>query len=147
MKRKGRRKWQPENLDQVREMAARGLTMTQIASALGISRSTAFARMIDNPDFSDSIKEGQATGLHAVANALYEHALAGNVTAMIFYLKSRAPEQWLDVARSEPAQNVVIEQVERALPVDEATLVRMAHAYVKTRGISICDVSNPATST
>ena len=41
-------------------------------------------------EFSDAIKRGQAQGVDAVTNKLFEKATEGDNTSMIFYLKNRA---------------------------------------------------------
>jgi hypothetical protein len=38
----------------------------------------------------ERIKKGAAKGIEEISNKLFEMALAGNVTAMIFFLKTRA---------------------------------------------------------
>lgn len=52
------------------------------------------SRKADTAEFAEAIKRGQALGIEEVANALFENAKGGNVTAQIFYLKARA--QWKD---------------------------------------------------
>jgi DNA-binding CsgD family transcriptional regulator len=95
----GRPRWQMSDLEKVRGLASRGMTMEQIADALGISRTTLFAYKARLKDFSDAIKRGQAEGISAVANSLYESAIKGNTTAQIFYLKTRAG--WVETDRHE----------------------------------------------
>ena len=82
------------DLDRVTELAAQGLTNEQIAAALGISRTTLQARKRESELFAQAIEKGQALGIEAVSNALFENAKAGNVTAQIFFLKARA--KWKD---------------------------------------------------
>ena len=77
-------------------LASLGLSKEQIATALGFCRDTLRRKEQEFSDFSDAIKRGQAKGIARVSNALYEKAMSGNVTAMIFYLKNRAPSQWKD---------------------------------------------------
>ena len=77
-------------------LAGQGLTMKQIASALGMGRSTLYDKQAE---FSDTIKKGKAKGIAAITNALFTKALAGNVLAMIFYLKNRDPENWADIEK------------------------------------------------
>lgn len=86
----GRPKWQPEDLGQVEALASRGLTLEQIADALGITYKTLANRRKDNILFLQALKKGQALGIKNVANALYQAALKGNITAGIFYLKCRS---------------------------------------------------------
>jgi len=82
------------DLEEVTRLAARGLTMEQIAAALGISRTTLQGRKAESEQFAQAIQKGQAEGIGAIANALFENAEKGNVTAQIFFLKARA--QWKD---------------------------------------------------
>ena len=79
---------------QVEAFASRGLSVDEIAHNMGMGRSTVFQKISENSDLSDAIKKGRAQGIAQVSNALFESAIGGNVTAMIFYLKTRNPEQW-----------------------------------------------------
>lgn len=78
------------DLDKVEALAANGLTQQQIADSLGISESTLYERKRENTDFAEAIKRGRAKGIAVVTNALMKKVKEGNVTAMIFFLKSQA---------------------------------------------------------
>ncbi len=78
------------DLKQVESLAANGLTQEQIAAALGISESTLTKRKKENTDFADAIKRGKAKGIALVTNKLMESIKGGNMTAMIFFLKTQA---------------------------------------------------------
>jgi predicted transcriptional regulator len=80
--------------DKAREMASRGLTAAQIASCLGISETTLYKKQNEYAEFMDAIKKGRTEGINQVSNALFEKAIQGNVTAMIYYLKTRDRENW-----------------------------------------------------
>lgn len=80
----------------VEELAAQGLTVGQIASCLGMSRTTLYDRMGSESDVLDAIKAGRAKGIATVTNALFQSAKSGNTTAQIFYLKNRQPDEWRD---------------------------------------------------
>jgi predicted transcriptional regulator len=80
--------------DKAREMASRGLTAAQIASCLGISETTLYKKQNEYAEFMDAIKKGRTEGINQVSNALFEKATQGNVTAMIYYLKTRDRENW-----------------------------------------------------
>ena len=88
--------WNPSPIDceKAREMASRGLTVGQIASCLGISETTLYKKQNEYAEFMDAIKKGRAEGINQVSNALFEKATQGNVTAMIYYLKTRDRENW-----------------------------------------------------
>ena len=78
------------DLKQVESLAANGLTQEQIAAALGISETTLHQRKRDSADFAAAIKRGKAKGIALVTNKLMESIKGGNMTAMIFFLKTQA---------------------------------------------------------
>ncbi len=78
------------DLKQVESLAANGLTDEQIASALGISRTTLANRKRENEQFVQAIKRGKAKGIALVTNKLMESIKGGNMTGMIFFLKTQA---------------------------------------------------------
>ena len=92
----GRPAWIPSDTicQGASEMASNGLTVSQIADCLGISESTLYGKQNEYKEFMDAIKRGRAEGLNKVSNALFEKAIDGNVTAMIYYLKVRDRENW-----------------------------------------------------
>jgi Helix-turn-helix of insertion element transposase len=98
----GRPKWIPPDLKQVESLASKGLTFEQIADALGIHVATLFRKKREFSEFSEALKKARATGIALVANKLFEAAMGGDVTAMIFFLKAQAG--WRD--RHEVEVNV-----------------------------------------
>ncbi len=79
--------------------AAQGLTQEQIAMALGIGLSTLYEKQNEFTEFAEAIKRGKGKGIQTITNRLYEKALEGDNTAMIFYLKNRAG--WQDKIEKE----------------------------------------------
>ena len=73
--------------EKVRKLAARGLSRTQVALALGISRDTLYRHKAQNSAIEEAFEQGRAEGVGLVANALFEKAIKGNVVAQIFFLK------------------------------------------------------------
>ena len=71
-----------------------GLTEEEIAKRLGIAYSTFKKYKSDYPALSAVLKEGKEVADYRVENALYNKAINGDTTAMIFWLKNRKPEQW-----------------------------------------------------
>jgi len=94
MKRKGGRpKWVPsaEDINKAETYAKAGLTEEQIAHALGICYDTLNNKKKEYVEFSEAIKRGKALGIGIVASELMKLCVKeGNVTAMIFFLKTRA---------------------------------------------------------
>ena len=77
------------DLEQVEELASRGLTMEQIAISLGIGESTLYAKQKKSAEIREAIKRGKQRGVATIANKLYEAAEGGNMAAMIFFLKTQ----------------------------------------------------------
>lgn len=87
------------DMAKVEALASRGLNNEQIASALGISERKLYYSKKFSAEFADAIKRGKAKGIVKVANALMEKALAGDTTAMIFFLKAQG--NWREIKRTE----------------------------------------------
>ena len=85
-----------EKLQLLEEWSTQGLYIKDIAAKMGISVSTVYDWMNKNPDIAAAIKKGRDKSIDMVENALFKSAISGNVTAMIFYLKNRAPERYKD---------------------------------------------------
>ena len=83
-------------LARVQALARKGLSIDQIADCIGVNRATIYKHKKKNSDIDDALKSGQSKGLASVTNALYNAAMAGNITAQIFYLKNRGPDAWKD---------------------------------------------------
>ena len=88
-----------EMCQKAEDYASQGLTSEQIALALGIGESTLYDKQNEFTEFGEAIKRGRGTGIQRVTNKLYEKALEGDNTAMIFYLKNRAG--WQDKIEKE----------------------------------------------
>ena len=117
-----------EIIEQIRKHASRGLTKEQIAAAMGWSKSTLYTKMKDDSHVLDAIKEGAASGLEKVANALFTNATEhNNTTAQIFYLKNRAPDEWKDRVpegsgdSNPPPQSVRVEIVGATIAKTDTT--------------------------
>lgn len=80
----------------VEQLAAQGLTPEEIANSLDCSRTTLYRQMKSEEDVKLAIQRGRSKGMATITNALFQTAKHGNVTAQIFYLKNRDPQQWRD---------------------------------------------------
>ena len=98
------------DLKQVESLAANGLTQEQIASALGISERTLRSRKGEIADFADAIKRGKAKGIALVTNKLMESIKGGNMTGMIFFLKTQAGWKETNVQEHTGADGKPIQQ-------------------------------------
>ena len=94
----------PEMLRKTEDLAAQGLNQAQIAQCLGMSHTTLSTKKGESEELFDAIKKGAARGIDTITNALFESAQTGNITAQIFYLKNRAPEEWRDIQQNTAIQ-------------------------------------------
>ena len=88
-----------KDTEQVRQLAAQGMSEIQIAQSLGISPSTITRRKNDCEHFERALKEGRAAGIRAVTNSLFQAATdpdRPNVAAATFYLRNRDRGNWSD---------------------------------------------------
>jgi DNA-binding XRE family transcriptional regulator len=73
-----------QNIKTVRAMVAYGITHNEIAAVLGIDKKTLYKY------YREEIDKSKPLAVAKIAEKLYAEALAGNMTAMIFYLKTQA---------------------------------------------------------
>ena len=85
-----------EKLQLLEEWSTQGLYIKDIAAMMGVCVTTVYDWMNKNPEIAAAIKKGRDKSIDMVENALFQSAISGNVTAMIFYLKNRAPERYKD---------------------------------------------------
>ncbi|WP_103256401.1 hypothetical protein [Tabrizicola aquatica] len=101
------------------------LNAEQIADFLGIGRTTFFALLNRDEDLSERYKRGKARAVGAVAQSLVTKARAGNVTAMIFFLKTQGGwREGVDLAvKQQPEEDIDLTDLS-----DEELEVLLAHA-------------------
>lgn len=120
------------DLKQVESLAANGLTDEQIASALGISRTTLASRKRENEQFVQAIKRGKAKGIALVTNKLMESIKGGNMTGMIFFLKTQAGWKETTVQEHTGANGGVIQVNTTAMSAEEAYNLLINGGTIKT---------------
>lgn len=77
------------DIKEVEVLSGRGLTNIEICQALGICQSTLYSRRRESEEFAAALERGKAKAHIVIANALFESAKDGNVTAAIWLEKSR----------------------------------------------------------
>jgi hypothetical protein len=88
------------------KLAAKGATVLEIAKVLGVTDRTLFRWQKKYPELRQALKTGKQGPDDNVERSLYQRAIgftgedgkyyAPDVTACIFWLKNRRPEQWRD---------------------------------------------------
>lgn len=81
--------------------ARSGLTDKQIAFNIGIADQTFRNWKSKYPEFRRALKNGKQVADFLIENALFNKAASGDVTAMIFWLKNRMPNEWQNLPDSE----------------------------------------------
>ena len=84
-----RRNLTADEIQQVEKLAA-VLRLDDIADFLGISERTLRNRITEDPKVGAAYKRGRQRAIAGVATSLLQQARDGNLTAMIFYLKTQA---------------------------------------------------------
>ena len=82
------------DLEQVENLASRGLGTTQIARALGVSWDTIDRNRKRSAEFEDALKRGQAKGLATVTNSLFTSATDGKRYSPDILFKNQDPKNW-----------------------------------------------------
>lgn len=83
----------------VKEFAQSGVTQRDIAAAISVSINTL------RKHYKDELNRSRAVANQAVAGMLYEQCKKGNVTAQIFWLKTRGG--WRESVESASTNNEV----------------------------------------
>ena len=87
-------------LDEAYILGSRGFTLQELADFWKISRMTLHRWTKKYPKLQIEIQRGKIQADEQVIKALFDAAIAGNVTAQIFWLKNRLPAQWGNVKKS-----------------------------------------------
>ena len=78
-----------KELEKLKSLAASGIRITDIAAIYRMSKSSLYDFMKKNPAIREHIDMGKSQALYNVAQTLYSKAVAGDLTAAIFYLKTQ----------------------------------------------------------
>jgi len=96
-----------------------GLTHKASAKAVGRGPSATWRWMRQDPEFKANVLHAELERAKVVEDVLYQKALGGHLTALIFWLCNRVPDQWRHV------QNIRIDADVRQVHV-LADLVKLA---------------------
>ncbi len=80
----------PENLATISYWKRHGLTNQEVAQNCGIARSTLQHWATLNSSLKEALKIGKEQAVATVENKLFNKAMEGNMTAIIFWLKNNA---------------------------------------------------------
>jgi hypothetical protein len=94
------------------------MSYEQIARSLGFSARTLTRKQKVDDRVAAAIKTGKAKGIQVVTNALFQAAKGGNITAMIFFLKNRATDEWKDRLPEVPPEDLPAPQKVSVVRID-----------------------------
>jgi hypothetical protein len=86
----------PDKVEQVIAALRIGADIAGAAHLIAVSTSGLERYMVRHPLVKVRADEARKIADDRVQSALYKSAVAGNVTAMIFWLKNRQPKEWRD---------------------------------------------------
>ncbi len=79
----------PDHIQTIERMAANGATLDQIATVLNVSPRT-LDNWLQREEVRQCYNRAKLKAIDQIAGALYAKALSGDVSCMIFYLKTQA---------------------------------------------------------
>lgn len=105
---RGKLLYDPSRLLTYKGWARDGLTDTEIAKRIGITKGTLYVWKKKYPEFAEALREGKEDVDFRVENALFDKAIAGDTTAMIFWLKNRQPTKYRDKHEIENTGKILV---------------------------------------
>lgn len=84
------------NLALIKQMRREGHTERQIMDRIGVSHTTWEKYKHIETEFIEALKHSKENLIAQLEDTLFQQALKGNTTALIFSLKNLAPSKWAD---------------------------------------------------
>ena len=124
---------EPEKLNLVRNWKMNGLTNEEVAKNMGIARSILYEWQKRFPELKDALKTGKAEANAIVENKLFQKAVKGNMTAIIFYLKNNMRDKYND-SQIGPEERELVKQRIKKEKAQAAMLEEKTKALKKGKG-------------
>lgn len=83
--------------------------MPELAAVMGVSHTTLYKFMKISPELTAAIENGKDKAVDIVENSLFQKAVEGNPTCMIFFLKNKRPDAWRE--RTESRNEIKLEDI------------------------------------
>lgn len=96
-----------------------GLRRMAAADAVGVVYSTVWRAIDADPDFRSAVNQAEMRADEEVEDALYQAAIAGNVTAIQVWLYNRRPDRWRDMRQLAIAARMQLDAPGEVIDVRE----------------------------
>ena len=108
------KKWlEPDNLVLLQGWKRNGLSDEQIAQNIGIRRETLYAWKKRFPNINNALKRGREQSNYIIESKLFQTALSGNTTAMIFWLKNNWRDKYNDSELSPEERKLAVARMKK----------------------------------
>lgn len=108
------KKWlEPDNLVLLQGWKRNGLTDEQIAQNIGIRRETLYTWKKRFPNINNALKRGREQSNYIIESKLFQTALSGNTTAMIFWLKNNWRDKYNDSELSPEERKLAVARIKK----------------------------------
>lgn len=104
-----------ENILLIRGWRRGGLQIKDIANNIGITERTLFNWSDKSEIIKNSLKMGKTEANFIIENALFNKARAGNMTAIIFWLKNNWRNKYSDTQRTELEEMLTQKQIDKVV--------------------------------
>ena len=105
----------PQNVELIESWRRCGVTIKDVASNIGIKERTLYSWMSKYPEIKNACEMGREECNYIIENTLVQKAMAGNMTAIIFYLKNNVRERYSDSQRTTVEERLTEAQVGKVL--------------------------------
>tara|TARA_R100001163_G_scaffold50630_1_gene38076 strand:- start:105 stop:611 length:507 start_codon:yes stop_codon:yes gene_type:complete len=136
------------NLDhnEIERLAGMGLNERQICASLGINPST-LTRKKHIKSIKNALEKGRAKAIAQVSSKLFDNAIEGKETSIIWFLKNRDPDNWKDRNILETNHTInlshVINSAKERIPDATQTIKRLDESIDKGKGIFLDRKDSP----
>ena len=130
------KKWlEPDNLVLLQGWKRNGLTDEQIAQNIGIRRETLYAWKKRFPNINNALKRGREQSNYIIESKLFQTALSGNTTAMIFWLKNNWRDKYNDSELSPEERKLAVARMKKLEA--ETKNVRLRNKSLEENGADV----------
>lgn len=123
---------QPEKLMLMRKWRRDGLTIEQVAQSVGVNQDTIYTWIKRFPEIAEALKNGKEEANAIIENKLFQKALTGNMTAIIFYLKNNWRDKYNDSQLSPDELSLAKAKTRKV--VAEANIAELKAEVLKQSG-------------